>query len=83
MSPENYGVFQVLKEVTFQKNSGILQLEKMWLFWINLYAVQCDPDGLMGPVREIFGRKRTNRDTNGGNFLASLVVRSWKGFEIL
>jgi hypothetical protein len=33
MSPENYGVFQLMKEVTFRRIFGILQLTKMGPFW--------------------------------------------------
>ena len=36
MSPENQGVFQLLKEGDFSKNSGILQLKKMGLFFGHL-----------------------------------------------
>jgi len=32
MSPENQGVFQLLKEVTFRRIPGILQLKKMKAF---------------------------------------------------
>ena len=32
MSPENQGVFLVPERGDFSKNSGILQLTKMWLF---------------------------------------------------
>jgi hypothetical protein len=41
MSPENQGVFQFLKEVTFQRILAFLQVTKMGLFWEYLFAVWC------------------------------------------